>query len=105
MDLMDLNDEKLLNDNGWEVECYTPFEIRTKDGSFASGEAAWMVLHWLREQNASSPTYFVLRKSGCGVSGDGKIHTDIIGVTTDEVYAKSKNSVFCYYEPVILLDR
>lgn len=30
--------EKLLATAGWEVECQSPFEIRTKDGSFASGE-------------------------------------------------------------------
>ena len=102
---MDEKDKKLLNDNGWEVECHSPFEIRTKDGSFASGQGAWMVLHWLRYQNDPSPTYFVLRRVNSGTIGDGKTHTDIIGVTTDEEYAKSKNSVFCYYEPVILLDR
>lgn len=38
----------LLEANGWEVECESPFEIRTKDGSFASGEAANMVLDGLK---------------------------------------------------------
>jgi len=37
-------DFALLEANGWEVECHSPFEIRTKDGSFASGEAAEIVL-------------------------------------------------------------
>ena len=35
---------KLLKKNGWIVNCQSPFEISTKDGSFASGEAANMVL-------------------------------------------------------------
>jgi len=43
-------DKKLLEDNGWEVECESPFEIRTKDGSFASGEAAYIVLDNLKSE-------------------------------------------------------
>lgn len=43
-------DLKLLEDNGWEVECQSPFEIRTKDGSFASGEAAHIVLCDLKSE-------------------------------------------------------
>lgn len=42
------DDLNLLEDNGWEVECESPFEIRTKDGSFASGEAAMIVLNNLK---------------------------------------------------------
>ena len=102
---MNEQDVKLLNDNGWTVECESPFEISTKEGSFASGEAAYMVLHALEDENKPSPPYFVLRKSGCGTIVNGVHSSDIIGVTTDEEYAKSKNSVFCYYEPTILLDR
>lgn len=43
-------DIKLLEDNNWEVECQSPFEIRTKDGSFASGEAAYIILEYLRTE-------------------------------------------------------
>ena len=105
---MDENDEKLLNDNGWVVECRSPFKIRTKDGgSFASGQGAWMVVYGLKDDNQPSPIYFVLRRANCGTFNmqTGEVGTDIIGVTTDEEYAKSKESVFCYYEPVILLDK
>ena len=45
---MDNEDIKLLEDNGWIIECHAPFEIRTKDGSFASGSAAYIVLSDLR---------------------------------------------------------
>jgi hypothetical protein len=38
----------ILAANGWEIVCYSPFEIQTKDGSFASGEAAHIVLEYLR---------------------------------------------------------
>ena len=44
-------DIKLLEANGWEVECHSPFEIRTKDGSFASGEAAIIVLNDLKYEH------------------------------------------------------
>ena len=35
-------------ENGWEVECESPLEIRTKNGCFASGEAAHIVLSDLK---------------------------------------------------------
>jgi len=47
---MDKLDEKLLEAAGWEVECESPFEIRTEDGSFATNEAAQIVLWSLRDE-------------------------------------------------------
>jgi hypothetical protein len=44
-------DIKFLEEHGWEVECHSPFEIRTKDGSFASGEAANIVLADLKSEH------------------------------------------------------
>lgn len=38
-------EKKLLEEEGWAVECESPFEIRHADGSFASGQAADIVLH------------------------------------------------------------
>lgn len=35
--------EKILERFGWEIECNSPLEIRHKDGSFASGQAAHIV--------------------------------------------------------------
>ena len=43
-------DKELLEENGWEVECESPFEIRTKDGCFASGQAAHIVLNDLKSE-------------------------------------------------------
>lgn len=34
---------------GWFVECESPFEVRHEDGSFATGQAAKMVLHLVME--------------------------------------------------------
>lgn len=47
---MDKKDEMLLKAEGWELECESPFEIRHEDGSFASGQAAQIVLSVLREE-------------------------------------------------------
>lgn len=42
---MDKNHEKLLEADGWEIECESPFEIRhIETGSFASGLAANVIL-------------------------------------------------------------
>lgn len=44
-------DEKLLEENGWIVECQSPFEIRYEDGgAFASGCAAQIVLDDLKHE-------------------------------------------------------
>lgn len=40
--------EALLESLGWTVECQSPFEIRHQDGSFASGQAARLVLSALQ---------------------------------------------------------
>ena len=46
---MNPEDIKLLEENGWIVECQLPFEIRYEDGgAFASGCAADIVLNDLK---------------------------------------------------------
>lgn len=42
---MDKNREEILNSCGWEVECYSPLEIRHEDGSFATLNAAKIVIN------------------------------------------------------------
>lgn len=37
--------EQKLKTEGWTVECWSPFEIRHNDGSFATGQAAHCVAH------------------------------------------------------------
>ena len=41
-------DKKMLDKNGWTLECESPFEIRHEDGSFATGQAARIVMEHLR---------------------------------------------------------
>lgn len=47
---MKKSDEIYLVSNGWTVECESPFEISTQDGSFASGEGAYIVLEYLKTE-------------------------------------------------------
>ncbi len=48
---MNQEDIKFLEENGWTVECESPFEIRDNEtGSFATGYAAKCVLQVLREE-------------------------------------------------------
>jgi hypothetical protein len=51
--------------------------------------------------------YFVIRRYHCGTLDlkTGVMDTDIIGITDDEEYAKSLQSVFCGYEKVKFLER
>jgi len=44
-------DVRLLEENDWEVECWSPFEIRYEDGgSFASGLAARIILDDIKHE-------------------------------------------------------
>ena len=44
------SDRKILEEDGWEIECESPFEISLKDDpeSRATGQAAWYILHYLQ---------------------------------------------------------
>ena len=46
---MNKEDLLILNRNGWVIECESPFEIRHSDGSFASNQAANIVMEFLRD--------------------------------------------------------
>lgn len=50
---MNSEDIALLEAAGWTVECESPFEIRTKDGSFATLEAAYIVLSHVRAETSA----------------------------------------------------
>ena len=55
-------------------------------------------------QNPTDIRYFAIRRYNCGVIDmKGKAESDIIGITTDEEYAKSRQSVFCDYEEVKMI--
>jgi hypothetical protein len=55
---MRLNLENLLARHGWEVVCQGPFEIRhPESGSFASGQAAQMVVEALEKEDAPLQEY------------------------------------------------
>jgi len=44
----------LLESRDWKVECECPLEIRHKDGSFATMQAALIVLEYLEYVNSNS---------------------------------------------------
>lgn len=58
-------DEELLEENGWIIECQSPFEIRDKDGSFASGTAAYIVLDSFRQQDDNKLTKWFISYASC----------------------------------------
>jgi NurA-like 5'-3' nuclease len=49
-----MSDKKILESNGWVIECESPFEIRHEDGSFASGQGALSVLYTLKPKIKNS---------------------------------------------------
>jgi hypothetical protein len=60
---MNEHDERLLEKYGWNVICYSPFEIETKDGSFASGEAAQYVLDSIRKEEKENVNKIIKDRS------------------------------------------
>ena len=59
---MDPKKIEMLEENDWTVECESPFEIRHKDGSFATGQAAEIVLWFLTFTVQPPRASFVKRK-------------------------------------------
>lgn len=41
--------QQIVEANGWTVECESPLEIRHEDGSFATGQAARIVIYYIEE--------------------------------------------------------
>ena len=55
-----------LEEAGWAVECESPLEIRHEDGSFASLNAAEMVIDYLRQQETEHKAFGALNTiKGC----------------------------------------
>ena len=46
-DEMNESTESKLAEYGWTIECESPLEVRHEDGSFASGQAAEIVIDFL----------------------------------------------------------
>ena len=56
---MNKEDEKILEDNDWEIVCESPFEIRhKKTGDFGSGEAAYALLYSLEADQPEVKWFF-----------------------------------------------
>ena len=49
---MNKENEYILEENGWVVECHSPLEIRHKDGSFATLNAAKIVIETILHEVA-----------------------------------------------------
>ena len=58
---MTISHEELLAAAGWQRECESPLEIRHPDGSFASGQAAILVIADLREDATADKQGTALR--------------------------------------------
>jgi len=49
-DRREMTDAELLEEQGWTIDCQSPFEISHRDGSSATGSAANMVVDALRAE-------------------------------------------------------
>ena len=45
-----MKDKEILEQNGWFIECQSPFEIRHIDGDVATGQAARIVVDSLEKE-------------------------------------------------------
>lgn len=53
--------EELLAGEGWEVECWSPLELRHADGSFATNQAARLVIDSLTRETGIEDMLCALR--------------------------------------------
>jgi len=92
-------DIKLLEDNGWEVECHSPFEIRTKDGSFASGEAAYIVLGNLKYERDNGFSLKDMKDSfNAGMNRGVYVASTIMGKPIEDEYQTFNEFIKSYDE-------
>lgn len=60
--------KQMLEEAGWAIECESPLTLRHEDGSFASLNAAEMVVGYLRQQEADHKAFLALNTiQGCAV--------------------------------------
>jgi predicted DNA-binding transcriptional regulator YafY len=69
-----MNKEKqILERFGWTIDCQSPFEISHKDGSFASGQAAHLVLAECKSEFKNEHPLVIEYKNWKGEIGIRKI--------------------------------
>jgi hypothetical protein len=61
---MNPTDKKLLKQYGWQVECESPFEIRHEDGSFATLNAAEIILSFIKDEDDEDDEDDILKPFG-----------------------------------------
>lgn len=90
---MNEKDRKLLEFNGWIVECESPFEIRrSKTESFATNEAAKLILNSLKTEaefennlileTATQYTEIYNEQNNDSKNIDSQINLGVLGVKT-----------------------
>lgn len=78
------------------IEFNTAYRNRLYNIAWDNGVIG-LVKHIIELEKRNIIRYFIIRRVNCGTSEET---TDIIGLTTDEEYAKNMQSVFCHYEEV-----
>jgi len=71
-----MTDKQILEFYEWEIECEHPFEIRHKDGSFASQQAADYVVYCLKQEYIISE-YDTLMERIQKLKGYGEMLNDL----------------------------
>lgn len=97
---MDERDEHILNSFGWNVECYSPFEIR-KDESFATNEAAEIVTYYCKIEYKDSIECFWEAVQKClekfhNMQGN---KADELKQKIDELDSVEEQTLFYHNEP------
>lgn len=93
-------DRKLLEDDGWTVDCESPFELSREDGSRATGAAAWLVLTILRQRESLFVAFHKTHVSG----GKPELHfvaqasslPDVLEKVQAGEYSSSQNEIVVY---------
>lgn len=85
-----MNIDEILKDEGWTVECESPFEIRHIDGSFVSGLGAVHLVESLREERT---TYRFITYGAKNLDGTSNYNywNEVIDISPMEFIKKVEN--------------
>ena len=72
--------EELLTENGWTVICESPFEIQHENGSFATMDAAYLILSTLKSKKKTTRVKKSYKLKVNYMIGDADGHTDTTAV-------------------------
>jgi hypothetical protein len=94
---MNIKNETILEKSGWTIECESPLEIRHTDGSFATNNAAKIILDDL--MSIDQTQFDILKKNIANLICEYENENDVtVGCIIDEQNPKLYNQKYFIFD-------